>query len=495
LQSKTRLLDSVLLFMALLGPIFHVIGFITRGLALFYTSYSRLGFIYVMLAFSAAAATSLILRRKEPLLRIVAGVALLANLGSIAYAGNIWSQDIKRALADAAMVPVESGKVGIAISPASNDPLEVAEARSVENALGDILKQSGLDPYIVVRRTYPISSEEQAERVGQRLRANIVIWKAERGHALNEERHVTVLGANEIIELDPMALMLLLSTQSTFTLQAPATSGSDVSPFVTQIIAPVAAGFGSLAVGRPLLAAAEFQSGLQVSGVPTATVRSLHNYLGTALLFAERPDLAVGEFEQAREIDPDGMAWVGTGLAAMMRRNWDTAIEAFNEAVGLDPYNALPYCGLGTVFAKQHNVSRAVSAYQQAIALKPGWGGPYALLGLAFELQANVESARKAYQTCALQAGPNASLYTLALQRADEVQRHPPTAVPTATRAPIRTSVPVPTSGIYQVQRGDTLQSIANHFGVSVDILAEINQLADPNSIRLGQTLVIPAKP
>ncbi len=44
----------------------------------------------------------------------------------------------------------------------------------------------------------------------------------------------------------------------------------------------------------------------------------------------------------------------------------------------------------------------------------------------------------------------------------------------------------------YTVQSGDTLTTIAEHFGVSVEVLAQLNNITDPNLIQVGQTLQIP---
>lgn len=80
----------------------------------------------------------------------------------------------------------------------------------------------------------------------------------------------------------------------------------------------------------------------------------------------------------------------------------------------------------------------------------------------------------------------------------------PPTPV-TATTAPVQT---VPTTQplrqttttasvgtnqlAYTIQDGDTLYSISRQFGVSVDVLIEVNNLTNPDVIRAGDTLVIP---
>lgn len=47
----------------------------------------------------------------------------------------------------------------------------------------------------------------------------------------------------------------------------------------------------------------------------------------------------------------------------------------------------------------------------------------------------------------------------------------------------------------YVVRPGDSLYSIASRFGVSVDELARINRISDPELIYPGQTLFIPMTP
>src|SRR4051794_28379214 len=66
------------------------------------------------------------------------------------------------------------------------------------------------------------------------------------------------------------------------------------------------------------------------------------------------------------------------------------------------------------------------------------------------------------------------------------------TPVPTPTNTPL----PLPTVGAskYTVQSGDTLSGIAQKFGVTVDAIVRSNNIADPNSLSLGQVLNIPAR-
>ena len=45
---------------------------------------------------------------------------------------------------------------------------------------------------------------------------------------------------------------------------------------------------------------------------------------------------------------------------------------------------------------------------------------------------------------------------------------------------------------LYTIEQGDTLYSIARQFGVNVDALIEINNIANPDVIRAGDELFIP---
>ncbi len=58
----------------------------------------------------------------------------------------------------------------------------------------------------------------------------------------------------------------------------------------------------------------------------------------------------------------------------------------------------------------------------------------------------------------------------------------PPTPTPTATPTPL----------IYTVEQGDTLLAIARRFGVSVQLLQEVNGIVDPRRLQIGQPLIIP---
>lgn len=68
--------------------------------------------------------------------------------------------------------------------------------------------------------------------------------------------------------------------------------------------------------------------------------------------------------------------------------------------------------------------------------------------------------------------------------------------VPSGYGVPDPQPQPVPTSGTYTVQRGDTLRKIADRFGVNLtDLIAANPQIPNPNRIFVGQVIYLPDTP
>ncbi|MEY4042967.1 MAG: hypothetical protein RL529_534 [Actinomycetota bacterium] len=69
-----------------------------------------------------------------------------------------------------------------------------------------------------------------------------------------------------------------------------------------------------------------------------------------------------------------------------------------------------------------------------------------------------------------------------------------PTPTPTKSATPTKSPTPTPTAKptSYTVLAGDTLQSIARKFGVTLDALMAANKITNANLIKVGQKLVIP---
>lgn len=67
------------------------------------------------------------------------------------------------------------------------------------------------------------------------------------------------------------------------------------------------------------------------------------------------------------------------------------------------------------------------------------------------------------------------------------------TATPEATPTPVPpTATPTPAVRTYIVQQGDTLYLIAQRFGVTIDEIVRLNPNINPDSLQVGQELIIP---
>ncbi len=79
--------------------------------------------------------------------------------------------------------------------------------------------------------------------------------------------------------------------------------------------------------------------------------------------------------------------------------------------------------------------------------------------------------------------------------------RGPPelSAIPTATFPSVLPEpvivgevVPARRAATYTIQSGDTLAGIADRFGTTAETIAEVNDIADPTQLEVGQVLTIP---
>ena len=70
----------------------------------------------------------------------------------------------------------------------------------------------------------------------------------------------------------------------------------------------------------------------------------------------------------------------------------------------------------------------------------------------------------------------------------------PPQDVPATATAFAQQVVPTPTpAGLYIVKPGDTLTKIADDHATTIDEIMALNNLSDPDTIHVGQELIIPS--
>jgi LysM repeat protein len=52
-----------------------------------------------------------------------------------------------------------------------------------------------------------------------------------------------------------------------------------------------------------------------------------------------------------------------------------------------------------------------------------------------------------------------------------------------------------PAANVHVVEEGETLSTIAERYGTTVDELLRLNDVPDPNNVPVGQTLILPPPP
>ncbi len=121
-----------------------------------------------------------------------------------------------------------------------------------------------------------------------------------------------------------------------------------------------------------------------------------HAEEGFALYDQGEMGRAMREFEAAIEIDPEASpAYLGLGLVYVARDQCEEAVETFEMALDLVPYNlqSFAYYGLGEAHLCQGRYDRAAEAYEQSVTLDPDDQYVQLKLGMAYARQGEFERA------------------------------------------------------------------------------------------------------
>ena len=198
---------------------------------------------------------------------------------------------------------------------------------------------------------------------------------------------------------------------------------------------------------------------------------------------------------------------VKTGTAHVEQSQWTEAERAFKEALENNPGMARPHLDLAMIY-QQHipNYVHAIYHYDRYLELRP-----------ESEKAAFIREQRsKVVRALAIEAINNSPEWQQALAEVQKLRtenaalrKQLASSAPAPSSKPATTPAPetepgsgtgsAPEHQIYTVVAGDTLTRIAAKFygdGESWEPIYEANRdsLSSPSSLRVGQTLVIPAK-
>ena len=105
-------------------------------------------------------------------------------------------------------------------------------------------------------------------------------------------------------------------------------------------------------------------------------------------------DHARADFDEAVKLDPsNALAYVNLGALQAEQNEFDFAVSAFDRAIALNPNIAKAYVGRGTAFIGQENYDRAIADFNKAITLDPLPGYSYEARGTAYFLKGDLDHA------------------------------------------------------------------------------------------------------
>ena len=120
-------------------------------------------------------------------------------------------------------------------------------------------------------------------------------------------------------------------------------------------------------------------------------------YVWRANVWLKRKELdtAIADYNEAIRLNPGsaGVAHQGRGRAWREKKDYDKALADCNEAIRLDPGHALAYYTRGVVWSDKKDYDKAIADYNEAIRLDPGYERAYNGRGNAWRAKKDYDKA------------------------------------------------------------------------------------------------------
>lgn len=121
-----------------------------------------------------------------------------------------------------------------------------------------------------------------------------------------------------------------------------------------------------------------------------------------------RISLGLASLQEAVELDPDNAVYRNAlGVAQLQLRRWPEAQASFEQAISIEPTYAEAYHNLGLAYASQNQLDKAIASYRKALTF-PTYPSPelaYHNLGEAYLRQGKLKEAEESLRQ-AIQLAP-----------------------------------------------------------------------------------------
>ncbi|MGB3208718.1 MAG: tetratricopeptide repeat protein [Crinalium sp.] len=124
---------------------------------------------------------------------------------------------------------------------------------------------------------------------------------------------------------------------------------------------------------------------------------NLYNEKWAILSDLKRYPEATAAITEAIQISPRAVFYYNRGIVYAYQKQWQQAINDYNQAIKIDPQLAYAYNGRGTVYAYQKQWQQAINDYNQAIKIDPQLAYVYKNRGVVYHAQENFSAALSDY--------------------------------------------------------------------------------------------------
>lgn len=133
-------------------------------------------------------------------------------------------------------------------------------------------------------------------------------------------------------------------------------------------------------------------------GADPPTTVSGWNSMGVALYERGRYEEALQAFDEAIQLNPDlAVVWHNNGTAFRNLGRYEEALQAFDEAIRLDPEYVDAWTMRGLTLADLSNYDEAIQSYDEAIRLDPKHSGAWYGKSMALRILGRIPEADAAY--------------------------------------------------------------------------------------------------
>ena len=140
---------------------------------------------------------------------------------------------------------------------------------------------------------------------------------------------------------------------------------------------------------------------------PKSTI--LYNIIGAVYQSLDEHDKAINAYNNALSINPKYTdALYNLANALQDQENLEEAIKVYKKTLSIDPYYTKAYNNMGIVLIEQGKLKQAVAVYNKALIINPDYGEAYYNMANALEYQGKIKKAIASYKK-ALALIPNSA--------------------------------------------------------------------------------------